>query len=124
MVYKLGKYRTYEGKEFTLRLDSKEKQLFQFMWKAYENATSWLQFQELTAETVKNFARHISRDSRDKELFKWEGYQLYQIRADLLRNVGVKTGELKGELSDMFVAKDDVAILDEEEGEINHGKRT
>ncbi len=94
------------GKEYLLdHLTHQEGKLFLWMMKEYLAAASWTDFQESTAKPILEAALKVQKLKRreDDKKFKWEDYLLYGIRSDLLRNVGIKSGELKGELSDMLI---------------------
>ena len=106
MTYKLGTYRTHSGKEYQLdNLTYQEGKLFLWMMKEYLAATSWADYQERTAKPVIETAMKNQQTKRKKDdhQFEWEDYLLYKIRFDLLRNVGLRTGELRGELSQMLI---------------------
>lgn len=110
MVYKLGTYRNYEGKEFDLNVFTyEEAKMFLWLRKEYDHATSWKDFQERTTTTVKELAcKTADRWIRKGQEVRWEDHYLYQIRYDMLRNVGIRTGELRGELSDMLSEEEKV----------------
>lgn len=100
MGYHIGKYRTHDGSEYNLvNLDHGESKLFRELMAAYESATSWKEFQDLTAKKTLEF----TRERMKKSSLPWENYYIYKIRFDMLRNVGIRMGELKGELSDMLI---------------------
>ncbi|MBU0470325.1 MAG: hypothetical protein KKA62_06215 [Nanoarchaeota archaeon] len=104
MAYHLGKYRTIEGKEYDLcSLTPTECKLFNWLREEYINADSWKDFQDRTARPIVEAAMKAAETRTGEKQFQWENYFLYKIRYDLLRNVGVRTGELKGELSDMII---------------------
>ena len=108
MPYKLGTYRMHAGMEYQLdNLTYQEGTLFLWMEKEYLAATSWADFQERTAKPVVEAAMKNQQAKRTKKdlQFRWEDYLLYQIRFDLLRNAGIRTGELKGELSGMIMTE-------------------
>lgn len=100
MPYKTRTYRTHEGKVYNLaQMTPTETQVFNWMMEAYKIAASWEQFQKWTAKKVVEAARRFGKE-------RWEEYYLYKIRSDLLRNVGIRSGELKGELSDMVIEEE------------------
>lgn len=106
MAHKIGIYRLHDGKEYKLdHLKPKEGKLFLWMMEEYLSAPSWADFQKRTAKPIVEAALKVQEAKRREgdEKFKWEDYLLYNIRSDLLRNVGIRTGELKGELSDMII---------------------
>lgn len=91
------KYRTHEGETINLaQMTPSETQVFNWMMEAYKTAASWEQFQKWTAKKVVEVSRRFGKE-------QWEGHYLYKIRSDLLRNVGIRTCELQGELSDMII---------------------
>lgn len=97
MQLKMKIYRTHEGETYNLaQMTPQETQMFYWMMEAYKTAASWEQFQKWTAKKVVDAARRFGKEC-------WEEYYLYKIRFDLLRNVGIRTGELKGELSDIII---------------------
>lgn len=97
MSYKTITYRTHEGKVYNLaQMTPQETQMFHWMLEAYRTANSWEQFQKRTAKKIIDATRRFGKE-------QWEEYYLYKIRFDLLRNAGIKNGELKGELSDMVM---------------------
>lgn len=102
----MGVYKLHDKTRYNLDLLSYEEvKLFKWMMKEYQAATSWAEFQERTAKRVVETAVKIQKSKRRKgdEKFTWENYSLYRIRFDMLRNVGIRTDELKGELSDMII---------------------
>ncbi len=107
MVYRLGIYKNHQGKEFNLNeLTYEEAKTFRWLQQEYDQATSWDQFQERTAPRVKELAFKMAEQwKRRGHLVSWEEHIIYQIRFDMLRNVGIRTGELKGELSDMIISE-------------------
>ena len=105
MPYKLGTYRTHQGIELDLdHLTIEEGRLFFWLMEEYKTANSWHEFQERTATKVKETVMK-KEQKLDEDGFKvrWEDHPLYQVRYDLLRNVGVRTRELCGELSQMLL---------------------
>ncbi len=103
MPYKLGTYRTHQGIELDLDyLTMEEGKLFFWLMEEYQTVNSWSDFQERTATTIKE-AVMKTKQKMDEDGFKtrWEEHPLYQVRYDLLRNVGIRTRELRGELSQM-----------------------
>ena len=106
MTYKIGTYRLCDKTKYDLnRLSVEEGKLFLWMMNQYEKAISWTDFQERTAKIVVEAAIKAQESKRrdGDNHFRWENYLLYRIRSDLLRNIGIRTGELKGELSDMLI---------------------
>ncbi len=106
MSYKIGVYKLHDQTRYSLnQLTHQEAKLFFWMTREYKTAASWEDFQERTARPVVEAALKVQEEKRKEgdEKFKWEDYLLYRIRFDLLRNVGIRTGELKGELSDMII---------------------
>ena len=109
MVYRLGIYRLHDKTQYSLNsLSHEEAKLFKGMMKEYNSAKSWADFQERTAKPIVEAAGKAEWDKRREgnNNFTWENYFLYRIRADLLRNVGIRTGELPGELSDMIIQEE------------------
>ncbi|MDP3698541.1 MAG: hypothetical protein Q8R47_03060 [Nanoarchaeota archaeon] len=105
MTYLLGIYKLHDKTQYSLnQLSYKEAKLFKWMMAEYQAAASWADFQERTAKPIVEAAGKAEEQKRKegKEEFKWEYHSLYRIRFDLLRNVGIRTGELRGELSDML----------------------
>ncbi len=105
MSYKIGTYHTHQGLELDLDyLTMEEGKLFFWLMQEYQTANSWHDFQERTAATIKETVMKAKQRS-DEDGFKvrWEEHPLYQVRYDLLRNVGIRTGELRGELSQMLI---------------------
>ena len=105
MTYKLGMYKIYTGGNFNLEeLDHDHQKHFLWLMQEYEAATSWKDFQERTAAaTVQLCLKHQEKLAKKEIKWNWEEAKIYQIRFDMLRNVGIRTGELKGELSDMII---------------------
>lgn len=106
MAYKIGIYRLHDKSQYNLdHLTIEEGKLFFWIMQEYKTAGSWKEFQERTAKPVKEMAMKVQEVKRKvgDQKFKWEDYLLYKIRFDLLGNVGIRTGELKGELSDMII---------------------
>ena len=106
MPYKFGIYKLHDKTRYDLdHLTHEEGKLFKWMVQEYQAAASWADFQEHTAKPVVEAAIKVQKAKRREgdETFSWENYLLYLIRADLLRNVGIRTGELKGELSEMIM---------------------
>jgi len=108
MGYVLGRYRNHEGREFDLNgFTYEEAKTFLWLRKEYENATSWKDFQERTAKRVVEVVSEAADRWKKKGYHvSWESHCLYQVRFDMLRNVGIRTGELKGELSDMIIKEE------------------
>ncbi len=109
MTYQLGIYKLHDKTQYNLnQLSYKEAKLFQWMMKEYQTATSWADFQESTAKLIAEAAGKAEEDKRREGdvTFKWENYLLYRIRCDMLKNVGIRSGELKGELSDMILKEE------------------
>ncbi|GEM_PF-3633974 len=109
MVYQLGIYRLHDKTQYSLnKISYKEGKLFKWMMDEYRAATSWADFQERTAQTIVAAAGRAEEEKRrEGDLsFRWEWYLLYRIRSDLLRNVGIRTGELPGELSEMIISEE------------------
>ncbi|MEK6853169.1 MAG: hypothetical protein AABX64_00635 [Nanoarchaeota archaeon] len=105
MSYKIGTYRTHLGIELDLDdLALEEGRLFFWLMEKYRTADSWHGFQEHTAATIKETVMKAKQRS-DEDGFKvrWEEHPLYQVRYDLLRNVGIRTKELPGDLSQMLL---------------------
>lgn len=106
MSYKIGVYKLHDHTRYSLdQLTHQEAKLFFWMTQEYKTAASWAAFQERTAKPIVEAALKVQEEKRKEgdEKFKWENYLLYRIRFDLLRNVGIRTGELNGELSDMLI---------------------
>ena len=109
MPYKLGRYILHDNTKYDLKcLSHQEGKLFLWMMEQYEKAISWADFQERTAKPVRDAVLKVQEAKRQEgdTNFRWENYLLYRIRFDMLRNVGIRTGELKGELSDMLMKEE------------------
>jgi len=109
MAYQLGIYRLHDKTQYSLnRVSYEEGKLFKWMMAEYKAAISWADFQERTAKTIVEAAgkvEDVKRRAGDLS-FRWEWYFLYRIRSDLLRNVGIRTDELPGELSEMIISEE------------------
>lgn len=105
MPYKIGTYQTHQGIELDLdHLTIEEGKLFFWLMKEYKITNSWCEFQERTATKVKEMVmKKEQKLDEDGFIVKWEDHPVYQVRYDLLRNVGIRTKELRGELSQMIV---------------------
>lgn len=106
MPYKIGTYRTHQEIELDLdHLTLEEGRLFFWLMEEYQTADSWQGFQERTATTIKEVVMN-AKQRLDEDGFKvrWEEHPLYQVRYDLLRNVGIRSGELRGDLSQMLLS--------------------
>lgn len=83
MVYELGTYKMYNGREFKLSLDAEEWKVFSYVLGVYESAKSWKEFQNKTAALVKEFAQKIAQNMEDinttgkPRLANWERVRLY-----------------------------------------------
>ena len=109
MVYKLGIYKLHDQTKYGLnQLNYEEGKLFKWMIQEYQAAVSWADFQERTAKPVVEAAVKAEQAKRREGniTFRWEYYFLYRIRFDLLRNVGIRSGELPGEISDMLIEEE------------------
>lgn len=91
-------YRTRE-EEFDLNgFSGEERKLFEWLMGEYGTAKHWVTFQQRTARIIVDAVQKIYT-------VKWGSSALYKIQLDLVANVGIKEGQLKGDLSDMIVEK-------------------
>jgi len=98
------RYRNGVGEVFNdVTWTADEKTMFYRLMHEYQKVNSWEEFQKRTAQPVVKMAKKKSQRGDGTYHFQWEKYFLYRIRFDLLRNVGIRTGELPGELSDMVI---------------------
>ena len=89
-------YKTKDRKYDLSQLTSEERVLFDRLMEEYRSASSWPSFQQHTARPTLGLAKRINGDN-------WRDHPLYQIHLDLMGNVGVRSGKMEGELSDMIV---------------------
>ncbi|MEK6899568.1 MAG: hypothetical protein AABX05_00435 [Nanoarchaeota archaeon] len=113
MPYKIGRYRTESKKEYDLdALTHEEGEMFLWLMHEYQTTSSWKEFQERTADPIKDFAMKMQRImEKNGQSLHWEDETVYIVRADLLRNVGIRNGELKGDLSDMILPEEKKTII-------------
>ena len=92
-------YRTHEGKEFdTSQFSSEEKTCFDWLLSQYNSVHHWMAFHSRVAQGVCNLTQKLYGT-------KWTEHPLNRIELDLMANVGIREGQLRGELSEMLVEK-------------------
>ncbi len=94
-------YRTREKEEFEIdQLDSQEQAHLEWLLQAYQEATSWIAFQQRTAPRTIELGK-------EKNNGNFKDYPLFKIQIDLLANVGIREEEFqKKELSDMLTYRE------------------
>jgi hypothetical protein len=97
MGYNLGQHFAVSGEVIEMgSVEPNEKKLYDELIEDSKSATSWKHFQELTArKTVELVKKYAEKNKSD-----WYDHVLVTVRMDLLRRVGIRTGELPGEISD------------------------
>jgi len=92
------KYIDRLGKEYDImHFNEKERELFDWMMEEYNNSElSWTQFQETTSQRLTDELKKLGYE-------KWRDHPLYHIHFDLVGNVGIRSGELSGDLSEMVI---------------------
>ena len=85
-------YKTREGSEYEIS-SPEEKKMLNWLMDESEKAASWIDFQNQTANAVIEAAKKTRTD--------WQNHPLYIIQLDLVAKAGVRTGELRGEISDI-----------------------
>ncbi len=86
-------YITREGIKYEISSPDEQKMLNWLMDKS-KKAASWLNFENYTANAVIETAKKTRTD--------WQNHPLYKIQLDLVARIGIRTGELSGEISDVL----------------------
>mgnify|MGYP001605322660 CR=1 FL=1 len=68
----------------------------------FSTARSWMEFQERTAHGTIEYAKDVS--GRD-----WKNHPLFTLQLDLMARTSVRTGEARGEISDMLVVPESLS---------------
>ncbi|MBI2668272.1 hypothetical protein HYX14_00350 [Candidatus Woesearchaeota archaeon] len=92
-------YRDRKGNEYDIgKFSEDETKLWEWLQKEYDSAPSWWYFKDSTGFSIICEAKR--RYGAD-----WQKFPLYQIHLDLIENIAIRSGEARGELSDMLVEK-------------------
>ena len=96
------KYRAQGGVEYLFEFTPDQLHIA-WMLAEYSGARSWTEFYSRTAQGIINYVKNAVRE----EGADWQKHPVYLIHLDLVANVGIRAGELEGELSDMLIDDDD-----------------
>lgn len=93
------KYRDRNGVEYDLeRLTSEEKDVLLHAIKMYERTDSWSEYEHKIRYRVVNVCAKVYGEEFSK-------HPLYEMYCDIAMNLWVRSGAVKGEISDMLVKK-------------------